>query len=135
MVKLVAGGDHKVDIGGVSVKYHGRPGLGAEVMPEVSRFERQALTSPEIMEATRTPFIGALFSYTAELNARDRGFEKETIHKDHAPVMELARHIKACSLFPNVYAPAKKHRTFSNVEVEGVDDSENGLMKKRKGLA
>lgn len=134
MVQLVAGRDRKVDVTGVHVKYRARPGAAEERMPEVERFERQALTSPDIMDAERTPFIGALFRYTADLNARNREFERGALHRDHAPVMSLAAHIKACSLFPNIYEKAdKEHRTFPKVKVEGAEDSQTGMMKKRKG--
>ena len=134
MVQLVSSHGRKLDVTGVHVKYHGLPGAAMEYMkPEKEYRPQPALRSPEIIDATRTPFLGALFRYTAELNARNRAFEREAIHRDHAPVMSLAQHIKACSLFPNVYAPAKKHRTFPNVEAEGAEDSETGMMAKRKG--
>jgi len=139
MVQLVSGRERKVDVTGVHVKYHGLPMAAAEIPKESSRqfeekgYVRQALTNPEIMDVARTPFLGALFRYTAEMNARNREFERSAIHRDHEPVMSISRHIKACSLFPNIYAPAAHHRTFPKMEVENAMGSRTGMMKKRKG--
>ena len=135
MVQLVAGGGRKADVTGVHVKYRSVPGAAAEIMKDEKEYQpKMSLRNPEIMDAERTPFLGALFRYTADLNARNREFERGALHRDHAPVMSLAAHIKACSLFPNIYEKAdKEHRTFPKVKVEGADDSQTGMMKKRKG--
>jgi len=55
-----------------------------------------------------TPFISALFAYTAKADKEQSMREKEHAHKATAPANELARQIKAFSLFPSIYDGAKK---------------------------
>ena len=54
-----------------------------------------------------SPFISALFSFTAKADKEQAMREKEHAHKATAPANALARQIKAFSLFPNIYSKPK----------------------------
>jgi hypothetical protein len=54
-----------------------------------------------------TPFISALYSYTAKADAERARMEKAKGHETIAASMSLARHIKALSLNPNIYQGVK----------------------------
>lgn len=70
-----------------------------------------------------TPYIYALFSYTAEADAKRARMEVKKAHEVSAPVDEMARKVKAMSLFPNVYAGRQGHRTFPKVRADPEDTS------------
>ena len=50
-----------------------------------------------------SPFIHALFAFTAKADREQAAREKEAIHRTTAPTEEMARKVKAMSLFPNIY--------------------------------
>lgn len=50
-----------------------------------------------------TPFISALYSYTAKADAARAKMEKAKGHETVGASMSLARHIKAMSLNPSIY--------------------------------
>lgn len=50
-----------------------------------------------------TPFIHALFAYTAKADKEQAAREKTSAHKTTAPANSLARQIKAFGLFPSIY--------------------------------
>ena len=132
MVKLVAGEKRMEDSPSVHVRYRGAP-TRCEKLPDVARFAQVSPVINPFVEDSDRPFISALFSYTAKMNGLRAEFdEKEEHHVSHDH-MELARRVKACSLFPNVYAKASKHRTFPKMVAEGADDSRDSEMAKRKG--
>jgi hypothetical protein len=70
-----------------------------------------------------TPYIYALFAYTAKADAEKKRMEKEKAHEVSAPVDTMARKVKAMSLFPNVYAGKQHHRTFKKIEADPEDES------------
>ena len=54
-----------------------------------------------------TPFITALFSYTAKADAERARMEVKKGHETVGASYSLARHIKALSLNPNIYQGMK----------------------------
>lgn len=54
-----------------------------------------------------TPFISALFSYTAKADAERAKMEVKKGHETIGASKSLARHIKALSLNPNIYQGVK----------------------------
>lgn len=57
--------------------------------------------------AEPTPFISALFSYTAKADAERAKMEVKKGHETVGASASLARHIKAMSLNPNIYQGVK----------------------------
>jgi len=68
-----------------------------------------------------TPFIYALFSYTAKADAERARMEVSKAHEVSAPVDTMARKVKAMSLFPSIYSGGKGHRTFPKVRADPED--------------
>lgn len=132
MVKLVTGGGEK-EKGGPSVSVRRQAAKVDVVLPPVERFERQALVNPEFVEGTTSPLNSALWAHTAKMNELRDKFDEEEEHHLTYSADYLARKIKACSLFPNIYEKAPHHRTFPKVATEGAESSSDGEMKKRKG--
>ena len=54
-----------------------------------------------------TPFISALYSYTAKADAERERMRVDKAHEVLGNSMSLARHIKALSLNPNIYQGMK----------------------------
>ena len=70
-----------------------------------------------------TPYVYALFSYTAQADAEKAKMEVKKAHEVSAPLDSKARQVKAMSLFPNIYAGPKSHRTFPKVRADPEDTS------------
>lgn len=70
-----------------------------------------------------TPYIYALFAYTAKADAERAKMEVKKAHEVSAPLDSMARKIKAMSLFPSIYTGRKGHRTFPNIRADNEDDS------------
>lgn len=75
-----------------------------------------------------TPFIAALFSYTAKMDRKEAPVLKAKTHEETVPV-SAARKIKAMSLFPNIYRGPQYHRTFPKMRVDG-EDGDNYYRKR-----
>jgi hypothetical protein len=70
-----------------------------------------------------TPYIYALFKYTADADAKRARMEVSKAHEVSAPTHDLARQIKAMSLFPSIYAKQPHHRTFPKIKADPEDPS------------
>jgi len=78
-----------------------------------------------------TPYIHALFHYTAKMDDERAKMAVSKAHEVSAPVDSLARHVKAMSLFPNIYRGPQTHRTFKKVATDDMD-GENYVRKPSK---
>ena len=68
-----------------------------------------------------SPFVYALFAYTAKADAERAKMEVKKGHEVSAPLDSKARQVKALSLFPSIYSGGKGHRTFPKVRADPED--------------